>query len=391
VALAAHDVLGLSWEAAESVGPELAEFLELADRDPLVIAANAEGWSECMAEAGYDVADRRAIFGLFDLRREHMGMDGVEFGSVEWEEAAADEIAAKTADDACSQRGLEVLADVQWEYFWVYWEAVSDGRVPVPPRPTVPESAPTVTTTRAVSDSDYPCLSPYIHSDLASSVIPDEDLAVFESLSVSSAEELVGFESGEYLTWITSVGWAAGTCNNEVLRVLIDCGADLEAGYVPPLRQAVAAKNVEGAVMLLEGGADPNGTDHAGKVHSTGWTAVFDVVYFYETGGPEMLDILYEAGAALDVKDQYGGRPIELTMSPGRMELMGWFRDRGVFPSDDDYRWVVGEGQFDLLVALYDRGWLDLEDLQRRLDLVAIAREEGQDEIANWIEETVGQ
>jgi ankyrin repeat protein len=72
-------------------------------------------------------------------------------------------------------------------------------------------------------------------------------------------------------TGVIALHWAAFHAHEEVLRVLIDLGADLEAhdrtGGGTPLHYACSRGNVREAKLLVESGANLNSRDNEVRIH----------------------------------------------------------------------------------------------------------------------------
>lgn len=123
----------------------------------------------------------------------------------------------------------------------------------------------------------------------------------------------------------------AATVGNdtETIRLLVDAGLDVNAadfaGFTP-LINAAANRNVEAARLLLAKGADVNAQSgdgsfqkvKAGSIALGNWTPLIAAAVF---GPHDLVRMLIDAGARVDVKDVRGMTPLMTAVATDRQDL----------------------------------------------------------------------
>ena len=145
----------------------------------------------------------------------------------------------------------------------------------------------------------------------------DPDLDIFEAAALGRAERLRALLDGDPAlarAWspdgFTALHLAAFTDEAEAARLLVEGGADLEARSrheeirgVRPMNTAAFARAHAVARVLLDAGADPNGTGEAGG------TALHTAAQY---GDVEMARLLLDHGADPDARTDDGRTPRDL-------------------------------------------------------------------------------
>ncbi len=114
------------------------------------------------------------------------------------------------------------------------------------------------------------------------------------------------------------LSWAGHWGNPEIVKLLLDRGADVSArgpGGQTALFNATRQGNLAAVKVLVEAGIDVHAKDAHGR------TALFEAVY---AGRKEIAELLCEHGARIDEKDRNGHTAVELAMvfCPGVVEAM---------------------------------------------------------------------
>jgi ankyrin repeat protein len=145
----------------------------------------------------------------------------------------------------------------------------------------------------------------------------------------------------------TPLHWATGEGCVEIVRILIDAGADLnvkDKGGITPLHIAANEGEPETAILLINAKADLNLQDEYG------WTPLHRTVY-YDAG--EVAWMLIDAGADLNVKDKRGNTPLHLAAYEGNDYIIQILLDAGAdqtILNNDGLRWdelIDGEDFYD--------------------------------------------
>lgn len=144
-----------------------------------------------------------------------------------------------------------------------------------------------------------------------------------------------------------AIFWASTVFKNEVLRLLIEHGADLNTASADdsPLLHAARCGDLTKTRMLLDAGADPNmiiagepllGRVCEGKHHKCAALLIErgadvnarsdlgsqPIHSAARTGNPEMLEVLLAAEADIETRDAGGHLPLELAIEWGRAEAV---------------------------------------------------------------------
>jgi ankyrin repeat protein len=119
----------------------------------------------------------------------------------------------------------------------------------------------------------------------------------------------------------TALGEAAGAGRLDMMRWLMDQGADVNAGA--PLRSAIYGGQVEAVAFLLGQGADPNVRVNSRNValHEAAGNTHVDTV--------AMLELLIEHGAKLEVAGWYGQTPLHVAADRGNLSAVRYLVERG--------------------------------------------------------------
>lgn len=172
-------------------------------------------------------------------------------------------------------------------------------------------------------------------SDIAAAILRrGPKLSVFEAAAAGDAarvREIVTRDPAEANSvapdGYSALGLAAFFKRREVVRCLLDAGADLRSasrqGGFTPLHSAVAtdagAVDIEIVRMLLDEGADPNTKAESGS------TPLHTVAF---TGDRESLDLLLEHGADASIKNNEGKVAADIARERGNQEIADVLRTR---------------------------------------------------------------
>ena len=129
----------------------------------------------------------------------------------------------------------------------------------------------------------------------------------------------------------TALIWAAETGSSAAIKVLLDCGADVNAQdeqSLSALRYAAANARTEIVQLLLERGADPELADWGGKTPliAVGWGRPFSLGGRFYNPSPadreRTASLLIDAGAKSSATDYSGGAAIHYAAQNGYLELL---------------------------------------------------------------------
>jgi ankyrin repeat protein len=121
----------------------------------------------------------------------------------------------------------------------------------------------------------------------------------------------------------TPLHWATGEGSVEIVRILIDAGADLnvkDKGGNTPLHIAVNEGEPETAILLINAKADLN------VQNNDGWTPLHVAVY-YDAG--EVAWMLIDASSDLNVQGKNGDTPLHIAANEGNDYIVQMLIDAG--------------------------------------------------------------
>ncbi|MCA9108751.1 MAG: ankyrin repeat domain-containing protein [Planctomycetaceae bacterium] len=133
----------------------------------------------------------------------------------------------------------------------------------------------------------------------------------------------------------TPLAYAAGSpdANEEMIRLLIDAGADVNAivdhSRKCPLGLAVCSGALEKAQVLSDSSADIN------FVSPQGYTVLIDVVHSLHDDETlvQIVEYLVSNGAEIDCESDYGESPLSVTSHLGRFDAVTYLLDAGADPT----------------------------------------------------------
>ena len=155
----------------------------------------------------------------------------------------------------------------------------------------------------------------------------------------------------------TPLHWACRGVHLEVVRFLVDKGADVNAedsNKVVPLHSLAVRNNTEAIELLLAKGADVDAKDY-GADTALHYAAIYDaadtvalliekgadiesrdnyartplLLCARERGGPETIRILLQAGANVNARDKFKGSSLDLAAWRGKKEVVDLLLDAG--------------------------------------------------------------
>jgi ankyrin repeat protein len=150
------------------------------------------------------------------------------------------------------------------------------------------------------------------------------ELDIFESAAVGRPErvqELIGHDQAIANAYssdgFTALHLASFFGHAPAVRILLDAGADVNAGArnpmrVHPLHSALAASHYEIAGLLLSRGADPNAPQQQG------WTPLHQAG---QHGDRALVDLLLAAGADAAAVNDAGASPADTAAEAGHTAL----------------------------------------------------------------------
>lgn len=160
----------------------------------------------------------------------------------------------------------------------------------------------------------------------------------------------------------TALIWAAETGSLAAIKVLLDCGANVNAQddqLLSALRYAAANARTEIVQLLLERGADPKMEDRGGKTPlvAVGWGRPFSLGGRFYNPTPmdreRTASLLMDAGAKASEKDHSGAAAIHYAAQNGYLELVKLLHCRG--DCDLGSKWM-GKSALDLAMEQGHRG-----------------------------------
>lgn len=122
---------------------------------------------------------------------------------------------------------------------------------------------------------------------------------------------------------MTPLIFAINLGKNDVVRTLIEAGADLNATddmKRPPLINSLETENVEITKLLIKSGADVNRQSKFGEIALIG---------AIQHNSVEIVQMLIQAGADVDVVDQFDRTPLMVAAAIGNIEIFRILLDAG--------------------------------------------------------------
>ncbi|EIW52467.1 ankyrin [Trametes versicolor FP-101664 SS1] len=165
-------------------------------------------------------------------------------------------------------------------------------------------------------------LEPRLLSDFAKWCFTGDLQAIKRAIEAGDAPDILGSETPyqhAYATFVVRgaqniIGTASSTDQDHAatLKYLLDLGAPPNmpdiVGYTALHHACNSNPRPELARILLEGGADPNQQDHFGSVPLMG---------AFQNDAVQLVDLLMEHGASLDIKDGDGDTPDDFFIKAG--------------------------------------------------------------------------
>jgi ankyrin repeat protein len=181
---------------------------------------------------------------------------------------------------------------------------------------------------------------------------------------------------------VTALALAGKYGHISVMRLLLEHGADLETGHVPPLHAAIVSRQHESVALLVEAGANVNRTCSYGPQPRAFGTAV-------SSGDVEILELLLQNGLRVDPTSS----PDPFLFSVGSADMVGCLVGMGFDVNarrDGDGRALLHRsafvGDLDMVQALLEHGAdMMIRDATGKTAL-DLARANGHAEVAAYLE-----
>lgn len=156
----------------------------------------------------------------------------------------------------------------------------------------------------------------------------------------------------------TPLHWAATACHPEVLRVLLDAGAEVDTVGIrqnTPLMNIVnqvlikKARHLACVQLMLDRGANVNARSKHGKT---------PLMMAADHGHTEIVSLLLNAGADMEARDEYGFTALASAGQGGHAEVVSLLRKRGAKVSLTNFLGAALFGHKDVLkTLLFPRLW----------------------------------
>ena len=151
-----------------------------------------------------------------------------------------------------------------------------------------------------------------------------------------------------------------GLESDQVIRLLLDHGAEWSACRMPPGDQLQAAARIgdaAGVQQLLPAGAPPNTKGASGDAFST------PLHLAAASNNTEVAEMLLAAGADPNARDQYGHGPLWAAATSGSVEVMGILLEHGADATDFTPETTRDRTYGNLLTWAAERGDIDMARL----------------------------
>ena len=132
--------------------------------------------------------------------------------------------------------------------------------------------------------------------------------------------------------------WAVLWGHNDVVKIFIDLGADVDTPYGgTPLSIAAHSGFKEIVKTLLDAGADIDKADYVGTIYP-GSTPLHKAVHYGYTGA---VQLLIERGAKPDIPDVNGQTPLHMAVKNGKYHVIKLLTEGGADPYREDRRGIT--------------------------------------------------